>query len=149
MYVRIYAYMYLCMYVCKYVCTYVSMYVRTYMCMYAYTYVCMYVYIFLFFIKHASSLGVILHAIMQHAINTTCYNATGGNSWILVGDAGPVCMYVRIYVYMHLCVYKFGNYSVTHYPSSQRGKTLHHTPITAVCNLTLSLQAGTKLRHKI
>ena len=37
-----------------------------------------YLFIYLF-IKHAPSLGS----------NTTCYNATIGNSWIFVGDAGP------------------------------------------------------------
>ena len=27
--------------------------------------------------------------VILHAINTTCFNATSGNSWIFVGDAGP------------------------------------------------------------
>ena len=47
--------------------------------MYLLMYVRIYIYIYNLFIKHASSLGS----------NTICYNATSGNSWIFVGDAGP------------------------------------------------------------
>ena len=49
----VYIYMYVCMYVCIYVCI-------MYFCLYVYIYVCMYV--FFYNDKHASLLGVILHA---------------------------------------------------------------------------------------